>query len=77
METKQNISRNKQQWKHDNSKPMRCGKGRSKRDVYSYAILPQERRKTSSRQPNFIPETTGKRTSKQTNKKKLVEGKKS
>ena len=48
---------------------MRCGKGRSKREVYSYAILPQERRKTSSRQPNFIPETTGKRTSKQTKKK--------
>ena len=24
---------------------MRCGKGRSKREVYSYAILPQERRK--------------------------------
>ena len=43
---------------------------------YSNTILPRETRKTSNRQPNFIPETTGKK--KKTNKQtKLVEGKKS
>ena len=55
---------------------MGCSKSSSKRKVYSNAILPQETRKTSNRQPNFIPETTGKK--KKTNKQtKLVEGKKS
>ena len=46
-----------------------------KRKIYSNTILPQETRKTSSRQPNFIPKTTGKRITKRT--PKLVEGKKS
>ena len=64
-------SRNKWQWKHDNSKPMGCSKSSPKREVYSNTILPQETRKTSNRQPNFTPKTTGKRL-----KKKLVEGKK-
>ena len=32
-----------------------------KGEVYSNTILPQETRKTSSRQPNFTPKTTGKR----------------
>ena len=41
---------------------------------YSNTILPQETRKTSNRQPNFIPKTIGKKNN---NKKKLVEGKKS
>ena len=45
----------------------------SKKEVYSNTILPQETRKTSNRQPNFTPKTTGKRRT----KKKLVEGKKS
>ena len=50
---------------------MGCSKSSSKREVYSNTILPQETRKTSNRQPNFTPKTTGKwRT------KKLVEGKK-
>ena len=31
----------------------------SKREVYSNTILPQETRKTSNRQPNFKPKTTG------------------
>ena len=31
-----------------------------KREVYSNTILPQETRKTSNRQPNFTPKTTGK-----------------
>ena len=45
----------------------------SKREVYSNTLLPQETRKTSNRQPNFTPKTTGKRRT----KKILVEGKKS
>ena len=36
-------------------------KSRSKREVYSNTILPQETRKTLNRQPNFIPTTTGNR----------------
>ena len=44
-------------------------------EVYSNTILPQETRKTSNRQPNFTPKTTGKTTAQK--KKKLVEGKKS
>ena len=56
-----------------------CNKSSSKR-VYSNIILPQETRKTSNRQPNFTPKTTGKRIRKTTPKKaktKLLEGKKS
>ena len=41
------------------------------REVYSNKILPQETRKTSNRQPNFTPKTTGKR---EQNPPKLVEG---
>ena len=67
------ISRNKWQWKHDNSNPMGCSKSSSKREVYSSIILPQERRKTMNRQPNFTPKTTGKRRTKK--KPKLVEEK--
>ena len=40
---------------------MGCTKSSSKREVYSNTILPQETRKTSNRQPNFTPKTTGKR----------------
>ena len=39
---------------------MECSKSSSKREVYNSATLPQETRKTSKRQPNFTPETTGK-----------------
>ena len=60
----QKISRNKWQWKHNNSKPMGCRKSSSKREAYSNTILPQETRKTSNRQPNFTPKTTGKRRTK-------------
>ena len=35
-------SRNKWQWKHDNSKPMGCSKSSSERKVYSNTILSQE-----------------------------------
>ena len=40
----------------------------SKREVYSNTILTQETRKTSNRQPNFTPKTTGKRAKKKTQK---------
>ena len=66
------ISRNKWQWKH-NSKPIGCNKSSSMREVNSNTILTQETRKTSNRQPNFTPKTTGKKW----RTKKLVEGKKS
>ena len=39
---------------------MGSSKSTSKRDVYSNTILPPETRKTSNRQPNFTPKTTGK-----------------
>ena len=52
---------------------MGCSKSSSKREVYSNTILPQETRKTSNRQPNFTPKTTGKGRT----KKKLVGRKKS
>ena len=58
------TSRNKWQWKHNNSKPMGCSKSSSKREVYSSTILPQEKRKTSNRQPYFTSKTTGKRRTK-------------
>ena len=49
---------------NDNLKPMGCSKSSPKREVYSNTILPQETRKTSNRQPNFTPKTTGKRRTK-------------
>ena len=61
----QTISRNKWQWKHDNSKSMKCSKSSSRREAYSNTILPQETRKTSNRQPSF---TFGKRTTTTTTK---------
>ena len=69
------ISRNKWQWKQDNSKPIGCSKSSAKSEVCSNTILPQETRKTLNRRPNFTSKTTGNRRS---NKNpKLVEGKKS
>ena len=53
---------------------MGCSKSSSKREVYSNTILPQEIRKTSNRQPNFAPKTTGKKKNKTSPK---LEGKKS
>ena len=53
-------SRNKWQWKHDNSKPVGCSKSSSKREFYSNTILPQETRKTLNRQPSLMPKSTGK-----------------
>ena len=40
---------------------MECSKSSSKREVYSNTILPSETRKTSNRQLNFTPKTTGKK----------------
>ena len=56
---------------------MGYSKSSSKREVYSNTILPQETRKTSNRQPNFTPKTTGKQQQQQQNTPELVEGKKS
>ena len=56
---------------------MECSKSSSKREVYSNTILPQETRKTLNRQPNFTPETTGKRRITTKKSPKLVEGNKS
>ena len=53
---------------------MGYSKSSSKREVYSDTIIPQETRKTSNRQPNFITKATGKR---RTKNPKSVEGKKS
>ena len=53
---------------------MGCIKSNPKREVYSNTILPQETRKTSNRQPNFIPKTIGKRRTKKP--PKLVKTKK-
>ena len=47
---------------------MGYSKSSSKREVYKNTILPQEKRKTLNRQPNFTPKTTGKR---RTKKKKI------
>ena len=43
---------------------MGYSKSSSKREIYSNTTLPQEIRKTSNRQPNFTPETGGKRGTK-------------
>ena len=47
---------------------MGCSKSSPKRKVYNNTILPQEIRKTSQRQLNFTPKTTGKRTKKKISK---------
>ena len=59
--------------KHNNSKPMGCSKSSSKKEVYSNTILPQEIRKTSTRQPNFTPKATGKRRRKKTKISRMKE----
>ena len=45
-------------------KPYGMQQTRSKREVYSNTILPQETRKPLNRQPNFTSKTTGKRRTK-------------
>ena len=58
---------------------MGCSKSRSKREVYSDPILPQETRKISNKQPNLTPKAIREWKPKQTKQKypKLTEGKKS
>ena len=64
--------------KHENSKLIGFSKSSSKKEVYSKTILPQKTRKTSNRQPNYTPKTTGKRrTTTKKKTQKLEEGKKS
>ena len=60
-------NKTKQTNKKKTQKTMGCNQSSPKREVYSNTILPQETRKTSNRQPNFIPKTTGKRKTKQIN----------
>ena len=68
----QKSSRNKRQWKHANSKPVGYSKSSSKMEVYSYTNLPQETRRTSNRQPNFTPTTTGKKRRRTTTPKEIT-----
>ena len=49
-------------------------KSSSKREVYRYTSLPQEKRKISNKQSNLTPKGTRER---RTNNPKLAEGKKS
>ena len=51
---------------------MGCSKSSSKRKVYSNTILPQETRETLNIQPNFTPETTGKRRTATTTTTKII-----
>ena len=50
----QKIPRDRWKWKHNDAKPTRCSKNSSKREVCSNIVLPQETRKVSNKQPNFI-----------------------
>ena len=57
---------------------MGCRKSSSKREFIAIQPYLMKQEKTSNRQPNFIPKTTGKRrTKKKKQNPKLVEGKKS
>ena len=40
---------------------MSCSKSSSSKEIYSNTVLPQERRKASNRQPNFIPKNVKKK----------------
>ena len=44
----------------------------SKREINSNTILPQETRKTSNRQPNFTPKTTGKKEEQKKPQKEII-----
>ena len=51
---------------------MGYSKSSSKREFYRNTILPKETRKTSSRQPNFTPKTTGKEEEEQQQQKNKI-----
>ena len=59
------FSRNKWQWKHDNSKPMGYSKSILTGKFIAIQSCIKKQEKTSNRQSKFTPKTTGK---KQTNK---------
>ena len=52
------LPRDNSQQKYNDPKLMRCSKSSFKTEVYGNRILPQETRKISNKQPNFIPKTT-------------------
>ena len=52
--------------KHNDPKSMGCNKSSSKREVYSYTILPHETRKILNKQPNLTPKGTRKRRTNKT-----------
>ena len=58
------IPRRKWQQRYDTPKPMGCSKSRSKRKVYSNTSPPQETRKSSNKQANFISKAAKERTDK-------------
>ena len=58
------MSRN--EWQHNNQKPMGCSKSHTKREVYSYTSLPKETRKISSKQSNLTPKGTRERRTNKT-----------
>ena len=51
---------------------MGCSKSSSKREVYSNTTLPQETRKTSNIQTNFIPKTRERRRTPKVNRRKKI-----
>ena len=54
----------KQKRKHNNPKSLGHSKSNFKTEVYSDTRLPQETRKITNKQSNFIPKTTRVRTNK-------------
>ena len=46
------------------TKPMGCSKSSSKREVYSYTSIPQQKRNISNKQSNVTPKGTRERTNK-------------
>ena len=56
------MHRNKLKWKNNNPKPIGVSKSIAQKKVDSNASLPQEKRQTSNRQPNFTPTPSSQRT---------------
>ena len=48
-------------WKLNDSKPLRCSKSSSKKEVYNNTILPQETTQISNKQPNLTNKAAGER----------------
>ena len=60
VEIKKEIKKILERNDNENTTTQNLWNAAKKREVYSNTILPQETRKTSSRQPNFTPKVTGK-----------------